>query len=71
MIMYGYMDGSTVAVLYEIEDGGFRYKMQVLLADMRPELATLLKVKARMVDSPISVYLDDEGNVIDTPESVK
>lgn len=68
MIMYGYKGGNDAAGLYEFSGAAFHYKTLVKLSDLRPEIATLLRVKARIACGTVSVYLDDEGNVIDTPE---
>jgi hypothetical protein len=40
------------------------------LSDLRPDFATLLQVKARLCDGFVNVYLNHEGEVIDTPEEL-
>lgn len=70
MIMYGYRGDNKSVGMYELAGGTFRYKMQVAMSDLRSDIATLLKVKARLAGHTVCVYLDDEGAVIDTPEEL-
>lgn len=70
MIMYGYRGDNKSVGLYELVGGTFRYKMQVGMENLKPELATLLRVKARLAGHTVCVYMDDEGTVIDTPEEL-
>lgn len=69
MIMYAHTRTSTQATLYVFYSGkGFRIDTTIPLKDLRPDIATLLQVKARLCDGFVNVYLNPEGEVIDTPE---
>lgn len=69
MIMYAHTRTSTQATLYVFYSGeGFRPSIIIPLKDLRPDIATLLQVKARLCDGFVNVYLNPEGEVIDTPE---
>jgi len=69
MIMYAYSSGNSLATIHVYQQGrGFRIDTTIPLDDLRPDIATLLRVKARLSTDHVNVYLDDEGNIIDTPE---
>ena len=71
MIMYAHTRTSSQATLYVFRpERGFRPSITIPLSDLRPDIATLLRVKARLCDGFVNVYLDDEGAVIDTPEGL-
>lgn len=71
MIMYAHTRTSSQATLYVSHPGkGFRPSINVSLNDLRPDIATLLQVKARLCDGFVNVYLNHEGEVIDTPEEL-
>lgn len=68
MIMYAYISGD-VATLYVYQQGwGFTPSTNIPLSALRPDIVTLLRVKARLSTGHVNVYLNDEGNIIDTPE---
>lgn len=69
MIMYAHIGGSSQAAMYVYQQGrGFRIDTTIPLDDLRPDIATLLRVKARLSTGHVNVYLNDEGNIIDTPK---
>ena len=70
MIMYGYRGDNKSVGMYELAGGTFRYKMQVAMSDLRSDIATLLQVKARLCDGFVNVYLNHDGEVIDTPDEL-
>jgi len=71
MIMYAHTRTSSQATLYVFYSGkGFRPSINMPLSDLRPDIATLLQVKARLCDGFVNVYLNPEGEVIDTPEGL-
>lgn len=71
MIMYAHTRTSSQATLYVFYSGkGFRPSINMPLKDLRPDIATLLQVKARLCDGFVNVYLNPEGEVIDTPEGL-
>lgn len=68
MIMYTYICDTEVVTRYEHVPGrGFRATARRPLASLRPEVAATLRAKARLCGGHASVYLDDKGNIIDTP----
>lgn len=71
MIMYAHTRTSSQATLYVFHpEKGFRPSIIMPLSDLRPDIATLLQVKARLCDGFVNVYLNHEGEVIDTPEEL-
>ncbi len=71
MIMYAHTRTSSQATLFVFYPGkGFSPSINVPLNDLRPDIATLLRVKARLCDGFVNVYLNSEGEVIDTPEEL-
>lgn len=71
MIMYAHTRTSSQATLFVFHpEKGFRPSINIPLNDLRPDIATLLRVKARLYDGFVYVYLDDEGAVIDTPKEL-
>lgn len=69
MIKYSHIRGTKIATLYVLVPGhGFRTAVRQPLASLRPEVAATLQMKARLHGRHASVYLDAEGNIIDTPE---
>ena len=71
MIMYAHTRTSSQATLYVFHPGkGFRPSINVPINDLRPDIATLLRVKARLYDGFVNVYLDDEGAVIEAPKEL-
>lgn len=71
MIKYAYYSGASHAARYRLVDGSFRFEGNRAIKDLSntdPELATSMKVAARMSDSRwAAVFLDDAGNIIDKP----
>lgn len=71
MIMYAHTRTSSQATLYVFHpEKGFRPSINMPLSDLRPDIATLLRVKARLCDGFVNVYLDDEGAVIEAPKEL-
>lgn len=69
--MYAHTRTSSQVTLYVFFSGiGFRPSINMPLSDLRPDIATLLQVKARLCDGFVNVYLNHEGEVIDTPEEL-
>lgn len=72
MIKYAYYFGASCAARYRLADGSFQYEESRAIKDLSitdPELATSLKVAARMSGSRwAAVFLDDAGNITDAPE---
>lgn len=72
MIKYTYYFGASHAARYRLVDGSLHYEESRTIKDLSitdPELATSMKVAARMSGSRwATVLLDDAGNIIDNPE---
>lgn len=71
MIMYAHLHPSSQATLFTLIPGrGFRSNINIPLKDLRPDIAALLQVKSRLCGGVANVYLNNEGNIIDTPETL-
>ena len=71
MIMYAHTRTSSQATLFVFRPGkGFSPSINIPLSDLRPDIATLLQVKARLCDGFVNVYLNHEGEVIEAPKEL-
>lgn len=74
MIKYAYYFGASHAARYtfDAECGAFVFTGSRAIKDLSntdPELATSMKVAARLSGSRwAAVFLDDAGNIVDAPE---
>ncbi len=69
--MYAHTRTSSQATLYVFHpEKGFRPSINIPLNDLHPDIATLLRVKARLCDGFVNVYLNSDGEVIDTPKEL-
>lgn len=72
MIKYTYYFKASYAARYHLVDGSFRFRGSRAIKDLSntdPELATTMKVAARLSGSGwAAVFLDDAGNITDAPE---
>ena len=66
--------GDTTSIFaYDPTRAKFEFLAHVPMYDssVPPEVAKVLKVRLRLGEQRPEIIVDDEGNVIDTPESVK